>query len=394
MKEGRKVCTEVAHYLKDRAKAEADYSKALQNLARKADGKEETGVLGESWRNLKAQTERIASVHEEASSLFSSYMEEVTKFNEEQTRVKKQTEENVKKYIQSKKNEFQKTMSLKKTYEDKCKDFNNAEETLKTAKSSVTTKKNELEKAESKVNKAKDNRENADMAYRSSVDNLESTRSTWERETIQGCNQFEDLEVKRIEYLRDLLWRITNVDSTVCLNHDNCSESVRNILENCDVATDIQDFIENNKSGSKKPDPVLYENYYNGKALPPSRPPAGLPLALPKQAPARPPVKPPSPTRPPPRPNLPDDGLYATVDPAANTNSKNKAIYLQVVREHQKTNSVSVSELAVSVGDILEYIGETHVPGMVKVKNNNRLVGFIPKTCVKVYDPDTPLITF
>lgn len=37
-------------------------------------------------------------------------------------------------------------LQCKKTYQDKCKDYDNAEETLKTLRSSVTTKKNELEK--------------------------------------------------------------------------------------------------------------------------------------------------------------------------------------------------------------------------------------------------------
>ncbi|XP_060594012.1 proline-serine-threonine phosphatase-interacting protein 1-like isoform X2 [Ruditapes philippinarum] len=148
----------------------------------------------------------------------------------------------------------------------------------------------------------------------------------WEQEFILGCNQLEELEVTRIDYLRDLLWKITNIDSLACLKHDDCSESVRNVLEKCDVDADLQFFIDNNKSGSKKPDPIPYENYYNGKALPPSRPQAGLPPVgiLPKQTPARPPIKPPSPTRPPPRTNVPDDDLYATVDnpaPESNPNS-------------------------------------------------------------------------
>lgn len=372
MKDGKKVCNEVAHYLKDRAKAEADYSKTLLSIARKADGREETGVLGDGWRALKAQTEKIAAVHEEASSQFSSFFDEITKFNDEQSKIKKQTEENVKKSIQSKKNEYQKAMSCKKTYQDKCKDCDNAEETLKTAKSSVTTKKNELEKLDSKASKAKDNRDNADTAYRNAVDSLECVRQNWEKETELACNQLEELEEKRIDVLRDLLWRITNVDSLACVRHDECSENVRDILENCDVTTDLQNFIESNKSGSKRPDPILYENYYNGKVPPLNRPQ----IAVPKMTPARPPPRP---------ANLhDDDGLYASVDPASstgNTSSSSKVLLL-VIKDHQKTNSASVSELSVKVGDHVEYLGETNIPGMVKVKFN-RLVGFIPKKCVK-----------
>ncbi|XP_052797967.1 proline-serine-threonine phosphatase-interacting protein 1-like isoform X2 [Mya arenaria] len=313
MKDGRKVCADITHYFKERAKAESDYSKALGNLARKTDCKDETGGLGESWRALKEQTAKIANVHEEAAIMFNQLEADLAKFNDEQKKNKQTIEENVKRYISSKKNEYQKTMSLKKSYEEKCKDFNSAEETFETVKTAVTTKKNELEKSKNKMAKCKDNRDNADLAYKSAIESLESIRAKWESEMEAACYQFEALEATRIDSVRDLLWRCTNVDSMACVKHDECSEDVRMVLEKCDISADIQDFIDTNKSGSKRPDPVLYENYYNTKALP-SRPafqppPAQGPPRF--SAPERPTV--PSNGR---RPIVIDEGEYATVEEA------------------------------------------------------------------------------
>ncbi|WAR03371.1 PPIP1-like protein [Mya arenaria] len=281
MKDGRKVCADITHYFKERAKAESDYSKALGNLARKTDCKDETG----------GRPRKI--------------------------------EENVKRYISSKKNEYQKTMSLKKSYEEKCKDFNSAEETFETVKTAVTTKKNELEK------------------------------------------QFEALEATRIDSVRDLLWRCTNVDSMACVKHDECSEDVRMVLEKCDISADIQDFIDTNKSGSKRPDPVLYENYYNTKALP-SRPAFQPP---PAQGPPR--------FSAPERPTVPsngrrpiDEGEYATVEEA---------------RPASNVFLTSFNELTVHRGEQLEACpnsrGACDPPGMVKVKHGHR-VGYVPIHCI------------
>ncbi|KAL4223855.1 Proline-serine-threonine phosphatase-interacting protein 2 [Mactra antiquata] len=295
IKDGKKVSSDFAHFVKDRVKAESDYSKALQNLVRRADGREEIGVLGESWRNLKAQTEKISLLHDEAAVQFNTLLDEINKFNDEQSKLKKQTEEHVKKYIQSKKNEYQKTMSLKKSYEDKCKEFNNAEENLKTIKSSVTTKKNELEKAETKLQKNAESRENADTAYQSAIENLDAARKSWEREHSQACAVFEDMERKRIDVLRDLLWRVTNVESLACVKHDECAECVRKVLEHCDVDDEIQEFISRNKGQSKPPEPILYENYYG--VMKPSRLSGRGPV---------PPLQQKHPT--------PVEGLYSSVD--------------------------------------------------------------------------------
>ncbi|XP_052231499.1 proline-serine-threonine phosphatase-interacting protein 2-like isoform X1 [Dreissena polymorpha] len=387
MKDGRKVCTDVVHYLKDRAKAESEYSRALANLARKTDCKDETGGLGESWRVLKDQTVRIAEVHNEAATMFVNLEQELTKFNEDQKKSKQVIDDNVKKYISLKRTEHQKLMNMKKTYNDKCKEYNNAEEQFNAQKAAVTTKKNDLEKAEKKKIKCDDDRKSADVSYKSAVETLENVRIRWENEMEAGCNQFEALEGTRIDKLRDCLWKCTNVDSLACLKHDECSEAVRLILEKCDVSNDLQDFISTNQSGSKRPDPVPYENYYNPMALPPhNRTPSNAPPLLPAAKPIRAGM-PPSPNNK--KISISDENDYATVSDVQQTSN----VLLTVVKDY---SAVTYNELTVKKGELLQkapfVVGPQAPSGMVKVKHQNR-VGYVPTNCVQQYTPK-PLIDF
>lgn len=379
MKDGRKICNDIAQYFKDREKAEVEYHKALLTIAKKADGKEETGVLGESWRVLKIQTESIASAHNQAAGLFKKYHDELLRFGEEQKQSKSRIEEQVKKYNQSKKNEYQKTITLKKNYEEKCKEYNIADENLNTVKKSVTTKSKELEKAESKRAKCLEARNNADTSYRSSVEILDSNRKCWEQEMELGCKQYEELEIIRIGSLRDWLWKCTNVDSGVCLLHDECAETVRNVMEKCDIMTDIQEFIATSQSGNKRPDPIWYENYYSDKTTLPSKPSGTI-----RQQVTRSSHPTPSPINLTQKNAMEEDGLYAS----AQTPVMPSATKVTVIRDHKATN---VFELGVQKGDILELLAPVDKNGFVKVKFHNR-VGFVPKNCIK--ESEAELIMF
>lgn len=311
MKDGRTLGLDIAHFFKDRAKAEADYSKALYNLAKKA-GEKGTGRLGEGWRVLKIQTENIATSHEEASVNLNQLHEELMKFLDDQKQTVKQWETIMKKQIQSKKSEHQKTMNLKKSYENKCVELNNAQENVKTAMASVTVKKTDIEKAQDKKEKCTDARNNADVAYKSAIETLEAVRQAWINDMEKCCKVFEEQDSRRIEVLRDKLWQFTNVESLTCVKHDDCAEKVRVVLEICDVNGDVQEFIDKYQTGSKRPDPILYENYYNlSQGSTNSKRPqmaASQVNTLSRQGPTRPQAPPAQFAA------AADDGAYATVD--------------------------------------------------------------------------------
>ncbi|KAL3856414.1 hypothetical protein ACJMK2_011178 [Sinanodonta woodiana] len=262
MKDGKKVCDDVVKFVKERAKAEIEYSKLLTNLVKKADGKEETGILGSGWRELKSQTESIAQLHVEASKQFEQLAEELNAFNITQKDSKKKVEQTMKGLIQARNQQYQRTENTRNSYVTKCKEKDLSEEQFKTKKQGIQTTIKELQKFESRVTKCIAEVDLADMSYKNNIDHLEKIRETWEREMENHCMICQELEEKRISYLRDLLWRATNIDSVTCVQQDECVERVRLQLEPCDVTGDLQDFIQNNKTGNVRPKKIEYENYY------------------------------------------------------------------------------------------------------------------------------------
>ncbi|KAK3083225.1 hypothetical protein FSP39_017251 [Pinctada imbricata] len=90
LKEGRKICKEVEDYFKERAKAEQTYAKAITNISRRLDCKEELGDLGQALRKLKTETEQIAKAHDEAYQDFSKLQKELAHFSENQKQQKQE----------------------------------------------------------------------------------------------------------------------------------------------------------------------------------------------------------------------------------------------------------------------------------------------------------------
>ncbi|KAK3609093.1 hypothetical protein CHS0354_031665 [Potamilus streckersoni] len=262
MRDGKKVCDDVVKFVKERAKAETEYTKLLTNLVKKADGKEETGILGNGWRELKSQTESIAQLHFDASKQFEQLADELAAFNLTQKETKKKVEQTMKNLIQSRNQQYQRTEQARNTYMAKCKEKDLSEEQYSAKRQGIQTTTKELQKFESKVSKCKVDADLADSNYKTNIDHLEKIREVWESEMEKHCMICQELEVQRISYMRDLLWRATNIESDTCVKQDECVERVRLQLEPCDVTGDLQNFIENNKTGNLRPKKIEYEDYY------------------------------------------------------------------------------------------------------------------------------------
>ncbi|XP_045171391.2 proline-serine-threonine phosphatase-interacting protein 1-like [Mercenaria mercenaria] len=271
IREGQKVGKDIEDFLKKKAKADTQYSKALRSLARSADGKEEIGVLGSSWQELKNATEKAANYHETSATEYNKLADELARFTDSIRTESKQVEDKVKDRQKVKKNAHSKLQELQKSYHEKCRDMVQQENQLDTAKSSVTVAMKELEKLKGKVEKSKEAMEKADGLYKQSVEVLEQARVTWETDMEEGCQIFQRQEEDRIYKLRDILWKCTNIDSQLCIDWDESGEAVRLCLEKCDVQKEMLDFIQVNMTGKMRPVRIEYENYFdNGKNKSPS----------------------------------------------------------------------------------------------------------------------------
>ncbi|KPP67509.1 hypothetical protein Z043_113891, partial [Scleropages formosus] len=149
----------------------------------------------------------------------------------------------------------------KKTYEHKCREKEEAEQTMNRSVNTSNTK--QQEKLYAKAQLAKQTAEEADRMYSNNVSIFSKSREDWLKEHIKACEVFEQQEVERINTLRNVVWTHLNQLSQQCVTSDELYEEVRRSLECCDIKEDIEHFVNLRRTGNKPPAPVPYENFYN-----------------------------------------------------------------------------------------------------------------------------------
>lgn len=262
IKEGKQTCVAFEQFLKLRAKAEEDYGKSLQKACKVSPETQEIGTLRTAWDYLKEQNERIAQMHLEASAQLSDAAGRLSEFIRRQKSERTPRENSLCQNAKEKSSLYRKTCELKRSYETKSSESEQADNVLKKAKpneNSYPTK--EWDKIVQKQVKSIQDAKRADAQYRDSVARLEQTRQQWERDMTQFCDLCEALEDARIKMLQNEMWICCNILSSNCVEEDQCCESARNALEKVSIEHDIQSFINRSRTGTERPAPLMFEQY-------------------------------------------------------------------------------------------------------------------------------------
>ncbi|GFN81674.1 proline-serine-threonine phosphatase-interacting protein 2, partial [Plakobranchus ocellatus] len=243
------------------SKIESEYSKNLSNLARSFKEKEQIGVLEATLNKLRRELEVMATAHTKAADFFSMQADVVDKFKKDQSVNKRGVEDALSKAQTAKFAQLAKTKQLERLYVRKCHEKEICEASLRDIYTSTTAQAKEIEKARVKATKAEEEAEKADNAYKGAVHVLEDCRVSWEHEMTAACNAIQQLDEERIIFLRQELWKAINADSQIALDIDESCEQVREILEKCDVISDIDAFIQSRGTGPVHPEPFLYQHF-------------------------------------------------------------------------------------------------------------------------------------
>ncbi|XP_023608929.1 proline-serine-threonine phosphatase-interacting protein 1 isoform X1 [Myotis lucifugus] len=385
--DGRKMCKDMEELLRQRAQAEERYGKELVQIARKAGGQTEINSLRASFDSLKQQMEDIGNSHMQLALALREELRSLEDFRERQKEQRKKYEAVMDRVQKSKLSLYKKVMESKKTYEQKCRDADDAEQAFE--RISISGQQKQVEKSQNKAKQCKDSAMEAGMwptcllRPRRWIGQTFPTLHTFLPWGCTNSQAFQLQEFDRLTILRNALWVHCNQLSMQCVKDDELYEEVRVTLEGCSVEADINSFIQAKSTGTEPPAPVPYQNYYDREVTISSGSPgiqpscgmikrfSGLLHGSPKTAQSAASAASTDTLTPTPNQN---EGVYAAVSvqeapgpptlPARN---------YRVVYDYKAQNS---DELDISAGDILEVILEGEDGWWTVEQNGQR--GFVP----------------
>ncbi|XP_053279353.1 proline-serine-threonine phosphatase-interacting protein 1 isoform X4 [Pleuronectes platessa] len=258
LRDGRQMCKDVEELLKMRALAEERYGKELVTIARKAGGHTEISTLRASFDQLRTQMETIGHFRMQLSDILKEEVKKVETFRERQKEQRKKFESIMDKVHKKKISFFKKTMESKRNYELRSKEADEAEQGAE--KTAVTSKNSE--KIRHRAKQCRQTANESEKLYFKNVMQLESVRQDWEETHQSTCEVFQQMEGDRIGMLRCALWDHCNHFSLQCVKDDEFYEEVRKLLEQCDITTDNNCFIETKGTRSQRPEPIVFERYF------------------------------------------------------------------------------------------------------------------------------------
>ncbi|KAI8092877.1 uncharacterized protein BX664DRAFT_328371 [Halteromyces radiatus] len=220
------TCKDLKKIYEIRAQIEKDYGERLLELSQHTLGEIELGTLAKSMQRIPFAFETTARAHIDMAEQLNTTLEApLTSFLKEQCEL-----------INARTHQMENSKHLKDMHQahvDKAKQaYDELHQLLKQKQENgedIETVQNSLALA--------------DQEWQHSVEILQEVTDKFTFDWKITCDLYQDLEERRINFVRSNLWAFANMMSSVYIVDDRGCESIRTGLETTDVRKDINDFI-------------------------------------------------------------------------------------------------------------------------------------------------------
>ncbi|KAG8967891.1 hypothetical protein FRC05_001856 [Tulasnella sp. 425] len=256
---------EVRGFWKERIAIEEEYAKKLAKIAKLPLGRDEIGDLRAALDTLRTETDAQAAQHLAFVQSMKRDLDQPTNdFIGKQNNHKKTFQAAIEKSYKAKQTQEKYVEKAREKYESDCVLINSY-----TAQSTLLQGK-ELDKIQTKLERAQQTVQANERDYQNFARALGDTCKRWEGEWKTYCDQCQDLEDERIEFIKDNVWAYANAVSTVCVADDESCEKLRVHLEQVDADKEMEHFVKDYGTGPMMSEPMPFISYKQSD--PPGRP--------------------------------------------------------------------------------------------------------------------------
>lgn len=251
LKKSKETCEEIKKLYESRAHIEQEYGERLLKLSATSKvGEYEEGSFAETLSRIPSTLETTARAHIDLAQQLRDHLEmPLDGFLKEQRDIRKTQYAHIENLKQLK--------NLHENEVARAREYYSKESTKLISLETHFTVEMEKEIEEQKKLVVV-----AEQVYKRAIDNLNAVNEQWIYDWRHSADVYQEMELKRITYLRSTLWSFSNMMTSTFNIDEECCDRIRAALEITDVQKDIVDFVYSHGTGSQPPAITPYESFY------------------------------------------------------------------------------------------------------------------------------------